>query len=95
MDIKDVQSGGPSALEPARGARAASPAAQGGAPQHPGDSLTMSDQARAFQEARRAALAVPDVRLDRVEALRRQHAAGALRPDHAAIARALVAQGVV
>jgi hypothetical protein len=55
----------------------------------------MSDQARAFQEARRAALAVPDVRLDRVEALRRQHAAGALRPDHDAIARALVAQGVV
>ena len=95
MDIQDVQSGGPSALEPARGARAASPAAKGGTPQHPGDSITMSDQAQVFQQARLAALAVPDVRLDRVEALRQQHAAGELRPDHEAIARALLAQGVV
>jgi flagellar biosynthesis anti-sigma factor FlgM len=96
MDIQDIQSGGPSALEPTRGARAASPAAKGGTPAHQsGDSVSMSDQAQAFQEARRLALAIPDVRLDRVEALRQKYAAGELRPDPQAIARALVTQGVV
>ena len=96
MDIQDIQSGGPSALDPTRAARAASSAAKGGAhPDKPGDSVSMSDQAQAFQEARRLALAVPDVRVDRVEALRQKYAAGELRPDPQAIARALVAQGVV
>ena len=96
MDIQDIQSGGPSALDPTRGARAASSAAKGGAhPHQPGDSVSMSHQAQAFQEARRLALAVPDVRVDRADALRQKYAAGELRPDPQAIARALVAQGVV
>jgi flagellar biosynthesis anti-sigma factor FlgM len=55
----------------------------------------MSDQARVFQQARLAALAVPDVHTDRVEALRRQLASGELRPDPARIAQALTAQGVL
>jgi len=96
MDIQDIQSGGPSALEPTRGARAASPQAKGGTASQPGgDTVSMSEQAQAFQEARRLALAIPDVRLDRVEPLRQKYAAGELRPDPHAIARALVLQGVV
>jgi len=96
MDIQDIQSGGPSALEPTRGARAVSPAAKGGTASQPsGDTVSMSEQAQAFQQARRLALAVPDVRLDHVEPLRQKYAAGELRPDPDAIARALLAQGVV
>ena len=92
MDIKDIQSSGPSPLEPSRRAASSQSAAQGGTPDQPVDRITMSDEAQAFQNARRAALAVPEVRLDRVEALRQQYAAGELTPDPDAIARALVAQ---
>jgi flagellar biosynthesis anti-sigma factor FlgM len=96
MDIQDIQSGGPSALEPTRGARAAAPAAKGSTASPPsGDTVSMSAQAQAFQEARRLALAVPDVRLDRVEPLRQKYLAGELRPDPHAIARALLLQGAV
>jgi flagellar biosynthesis anti-sigma factor FlgM len=95
MDIKDIQSGGPAALNPARDTRTAVPSTPPGTPDQPVDSVTMSDQARVFQQARLAALAVPDVHTDRVEALRRQLASGELRPDPARIAQALTAQGVL
>jgi hypothetical protein len=60
MDIKDIQSGGPAALNPARDTRTAAPSTPPGTPDQPVDSVTMSDQARVFQQARLAALAVPD-----------------------------------
>jgi negative regulator of flagellin synthesis FlgM len=96
MDIKDIQSGSPAALDPVRDTRAAAASTpSSGTPDQPGDSVTMSDQAQAFQQARHAALAVPEIRTDRVEAVRRQLATGELRPDSTRIAQALISQDIL
>ena len=96
MDIKDIHSGGPTKPESSRDVRGTVPSPPPGpAADQPVDRVTMSDQAQALQKARLAALAVPEVRMDRVEALRRQLAAGKLKPDPHRIAQALLSQGVV
>ena len=95
MDIKDIQSGTPAPLDPTRDTRPPVAPAASGAPDRRDDSVTMSGQAQAFQQARLAALAVPEVRTDRVEALRRQLASGELRPDPARIAEALLSQDIL
>jgi flagellar biosynthesis anti-sigma factor FlgM len=59
------------------------------------DRVPPSDRAQAFEEARQAALDVPDVRADRVEALRHHVRNGNLVPDSERIAKALLDQGVV
>jgi flagellar biosynthesis anti-sigma factor FlgM len=95
MDIKDIQSGGPAPLDPARDIRPPGSVTPSGTREQPVDSLTMSHEAQAFQRARLAALAVPDVRTDRVELLRRQLACGELRPDPARIAQAIISQEIL
>jgi negative regulator of flagellin synthesis FlgM len=96
MDIRDVNSRGTNPADEARSTRGvgASSSARNAEPQS-NDRVTLSNRAQAFQEARRAALDVPDVRTDRVEALRRQVQSGSLVPDPDRIAKALLAQGVV
>lgn len=96
MDIRDIQSRNTGAADEARSTRGV-----GGVPaprpstDHPADRLTLSDRARVLQEVRRAALAVPDVRTERVEAVRAGLADGSVTPDPERIARALLAQGLV
>jgi flagellar biosynthesis anti-sigma factor FlgM len=96
MDIRDIRSSAASGLDAARrvGRPAGDSAAQGSAAPE-GDRVTVSDRARVLQDVRRAALAVPDVRQDRVEEFRRKLAASQLLPDQGAIARALVGQGLL
>ena len=95
MDIKDIKPGTPAPVESARDSRATVPPAAHGPADQPVDRVTMSQEAKVFQQARLAALAVPEVRMDRVEALRRQLGAGELRADPDRIARALLTQGVL
>lgn len=96
MDIRDIQSRNAGPADEPRGARGVGSAnASRASAERPGDRLTLSDRAQAFQEIRRAALAVPDVRIDRVEAVRAALADGSLVPDPERIARALLAQGLV
>ena len=96
MDIKDIQSGGLAKPESTRDVRATTPSTPPpSSVDQPVDRVTMSDQAQALQQLRLAALAVPEVRMDRVEALRRQLASGKLRPDPHRIAQALLSQGII
>ncbi|MBO4314189.1 MAG: flagellar biosynthesis anti-sigma factor FlgM [Desulfovibrio sp.] len=55
-----------------------------------GDVVTVSHDARLLAEANRAAQDAPDVRADKVEALRIQVRNGTYRPDSRLIASALV-----
>jgi flagellar biosynthesis anti-sigma factor FlgM len=59
------------------------------------DRVTVSDRAQALNDTRRAALAVPEVRQDRVDAIRRELAAGSLVPDPRRVAQALLDQSVL
>lgn len=96
MDIRDIQSRTTGAADEARSARGVggvSPSRPSTDP--PADRLTLSERARLFQEIRRAALAVPEVRTERVDAVRAGLADGSLAPDPERIARALLAQGLV
>ena len=95
MDIKDIKPGTPAPVESARDTRAVPPPVPHGSADQPVDRVTMSQEAQVFQQARLAALAVPEVRTDRVEALRRQFAAGQLHADPDRIAKALLTQGVL
>jgi anti-sigma28 factor (negative regulator of flagellin synthesis) len=61
----------------------------------PSNRVTMSVRACAFGDLRRAALAVPGVRLDRVDAVRKKLAAGVLDPDPWRIARALLERSIL
>ncbi len=96
MDIREIQPRTTGAADESRGARAVGSSS---APRDTQDSspdrVTLSARAQAFQEARRAALAVPEVRSDRVEELRSRLGAGTLQPDPDAIARALRDQGLL
>ncbi len=96
MDIRDVHSRSTNPADQSRGAR--SVGSSSSAQQAEGasdDRVTLSNRAQAFQEARRAALDAPDVRTDRVEALRSQIKDGSLVPDPDRIAKALLGQGVI
>ncbi len=96
MDIRDIRPRATGPAEEPRGPRGVEPASTPRpAPDRGADRVTLSDRAQAFQEARRAALAVPDVRTDRVETLRARLADGSLVPDPDRIARALLDQGMV
>lgn len=55
-----------------------------------GDTVSVSQDALLLTEARRAAQNAPDVRSDKVEALRLQVADGDYRPDSKLIAAALI-----
>jgi flagellar biosynthesis anti-sigma factor FlgM len=96
MDIRDIQSRSTGAADESRSTRGvgASSASRAAADRTP-DSVTLSNRAQAFQETRRAALAAPDVRTERVEEVRSRLAGGSLVPDPERIARALIAQGLV
>jgi flagellar biosynthesis anti-sigma factor FlgM len=96
MDIRDVQSRNINPADEPRGARGAgqTPAARN-ASERSDDRVTLSPRAHAFQETRRAALDVPDVRTDRVDAVRSKLADGTLGVDPQRIARALLDQGIV
>ena len=96
MDIRDVQSRGTNPTDESRSARGVGSSSSARNAERPSDDrVTLSNRAQAFQEARRAALDVPDVRTGRVDALRRQLQSGGLAPDPDRIARALLSQGVV
>lgn len=96
MDIRDIQSRNTGAADEARGARSVgSSSSARPAADRSSDRVTLSDRAQALQETRRAALDVPEVRSDRVNAVRARLADGSLAPDPERIARALLAQGLV
>jgi len=96
MDIRDISSRGTGAADEARGPRSVGPSpATRTAADRSSDRVTLSDRAQTFQEVRRAALDVPDVRTDRVAAVRARLADGSMVPDPERIARALLAQGVL
>jgi flagellar biosynthesis anti-sigma factor FlgM len=96
MDIRDIQSRNTGPADEARSARrvGASSSAKP-APDRSSDHVSLSERAQALQETRRAALDVPEVRSDRVNAVRAKLADGSLTPDPERIARALLAQGLV
>ena len=96
MDIRDIQSRTTGQADESRGARGVgSSAASRAAADRTPDSVTLSNRAQAFQQTRRAALAVPEVRSDVVERVRAGLASGSIVPDPERIARALLEQGVV
>jgi negative regulator of flagellin synthesis FlgM len=96
MEIRDIQAGGASAPEPSRRTRGPESSRQaGGADRGSGDQVALSGQAQALQQARRAALAVPEVRQDRVDDIRARIADGSLVVDPARIARALLDQQIL
>ncbi len=96
MDIRDVRSRNTGPADEARGARSgSSSSAARSAADRSADRVTLSDRAQALQETRQAALDVPEVRSDRVAAVRAKLADGSLAPDPERIARALLAQGLV
>jgi len=96
MDIRDVHSRGTNPADESRGARSVgSSSSARNTERGSDDRVTLSNRAQAFQEARRAALDVPDVRTDRVEAIRGRIKNGSLVPDPGRIAKALLGQGVV
>ena len=96
MDIRDVQSRNINPADEPRGARnvGQTPASRN-ASDRSDDRVTLSARAHAFQETRRAALDVPEVRTDRVEAVRGKIGDGTLAVDAERIARALLQQGIV
>src|SRR5262245_21349286 len=97
MDIRDIQSTGTSSPQPPQGAREnGSTQRSAGQATTPGpDCFTASPRAQALQAARQDALAMPDVRQDRVDEMRQRLADGSLVPDPQRIARALLDQQVV
>ena len=96
MDIRDVGSRNVNPADQTRGARNVGQApASRHASDGSDDRVTLSARAQALQETRRAALEVPEVRTDRVEAVRGKLADGTLRVDAEQIARSLLAQGIV
>lgn len=96
MDIREIQSRTTGAADESRGARAVGPTPAAGSSTDPSaDRVTLSARAQALQEARRAALAVPEVRTDVVEEVRGRVASGTLVPDPERIARALIDQGIL
>ena len=96
MDIRDIQSRTTGPADESRGARGvgASAASRAAADRTP-DSVTLSNRAQALQQTRRAALAVPDVRTELVDAVRARLADGSIAADPERIARALLEQGIV
>jgi negative regulator of flagellin synthesis FlgM len=95
MDIRDV---GSRNTRPPEESRAAHGVGQTPAARPAGDHadrVTLSQRAQTLQELRRAALESPDVRMERVDALRAKLADGSLVTDPARIARALLEQGVL
>lgn len=96
MDIREIRSRNTGPADQSQGPQGVAPSqASRGPTDHTPDRVTLSERAQAFQETRRAALAVPDVRTDRVDAVRRGLAEGSLVPDPERVARALLAQGIV
>src|SRR5262245_65483393 len=96
MGIRDSQSRNIGRTDEPRGSRRAGQApATPNASDRSDDSVSSSPRAHAFQDARRAALEVPEVRTERVEALRRTLARGSAAVDPKRIARALLDQGIV
>jgi negative regulator of flagellin synthesis FlgM len=98
MEPGKINSISAQAAEQARSARAAGTPAAGSQPPadaSSSDRVTVSNRARELDEVRRAALAVPEVRQDRVDAVRKKLAAGALAPDPRQIAQALLEQSIV
>ena len=96
MDIRDDQSRGTNPADESLSARAVESSSSAWNTERASDDrVTLSNRAQAFQETRRAALDVPDVRTDRVETLRRQIQTGSLVPDTDRIAKALLGHGVV
>ncbi|MGH7389300.1 MAG: flagellar biosynthesis anti-sigma factor FlgM [Candidatus Rokuibacteriota bacterium] len=96
MDIRDVQSRSIDRDGEFGGTRGAgqSPAARN-ASDRSDDRVTRSARTHAFQETRRAAPAGPEVRSERVDAVREQLADGTLAVDQQRIARELLEQGIV
>lgn len=96
MGIRDVQSRNIGPADEPHGPRSAqqAPATPSGSDRSD-DGVALSARAHALQEARRAALDVPEVRTERVEALRRTLARGSAAVDPKRIARALLDQGIV
>jgi flagellar biosynthesis anti-sigma factor FlgM len=96
MDIRDVRSRGTNPADESRGTRGVGPSqAARNAADRSDDRVTLSERAHAFQQTRQAALDVPEVRSDRVDAVRSKLAGGNLAPDPQRIARALLEQGIV
>ena len=96
MDIRDVHSRSTNPTEQSRAARSAGSSSSSRPSESASDDrVTLSNRAQAFQDARRAALDAPDVRTERVEALRGQIKNGRLVPDPDRIAKALLGQGVL
>ena len=96
MDIRDIHSRGTNPADESRNARSVGSSSSARNTERASDDrVTLSNRAQAFQEARRAALDVPDVRTDRVEAVRQQVKNGSLVPDPERIAQALLGQGIV
>jgi flagellar biosynthesis anti-sigma factor FlgM len=97
MEIRDIQAGGASAPEASRRTRGVGSASSPSANTREGsvDRVALSDQAQALQHARRAALAVPEIREERVEEIRSGVADGSLVPDPGRIARALLDQHIL
>ena len=95
MDIRDIQSTG--ASQPTQGSRGtgSSKPSQGSGASGDRDRVTVSARAQAIHSARQAALAMPEVRTDRVQEIRERLAQGEIVPDPSRIARALLDQGVV
>lgn len=83
--------GNPVAVDRSAESRAARAAAGGPAPEAPrGDTVSVSQDALLLTEALRAAQDAPDVRTEKVEALRIQVANGTYTPDSRLIAENLV-----
>lgn len=66
------------------------PQADAAQPQAQGDTVTVSQDALLLTEARRAAQNTPDIRAEKVEALRTRVVNGTYRPDSMRIAAGLV-----
>jgi flagellar biosynthesis anti-sigma factor FlgM len=97
METGKINSISAAAAEAARPTRVTGTPPSGS--QQPGetssDRVTVSDRAQALNDVRRAALAVPEVRQDRVDAVRKKLEAGALDPDPRRIAQALLEQSIL
>jgi flagellar biosynthesis anti-sigma factor FlgM len=95
MDIRKIASGARAvdSTQPRRSMDTS--AAPGHGTYASSDRVTMSDRAQAHERTRRAAVSVPEVRQELVDAIRRQLASGALVPDPDRIARALLAQSIL
>jgi len=95
MEIRDIQAGSAGAPEASRTRALGSAPPSGQGREGSVDRVALSDQAQALQQVRRAALAVPEVREERVEEVRSGIADGSLVPDPGRIARALLDQHIL